>query len=140
MNSMKTTKIKTLAFLLAMISFSVFAWSPEGFVYNVFFGSDSADLNEKAKQSVALIYAKMPRLSKAVINVQGPYKSKATNVYINILANERTNAVYQYLIEKGVQKEDISMRIMRNSKPVTELTDELLTHSDLTFQVVVNKQ
>jgi hypothetical protein len=48
--------------------------------------------------------------------------------------------VYQYLIEKGVQKDDISMRIRRNSKPVTQLTDELLTNSDLTFQVVVNKQ
>jgi outer membrane protein OmpA-like peptidoglycan-associated protein len=123
-----------------LMSFSVMAWSPEGFVYNVFFGSDSAELNEKAKQSVALIYAKIPKTSKGVINVQGPYKSKASNVYINILSNERTNAVYQYLIEKGVQKDDISMRIMRNSKPVTQLTDELLTNSDLTFQVVVNKQ
>lgn len=107
--------------------------------YNVFFGVDSADLTEKNKESLSLIYNKIGQNSSAVINVQGPFKPKCTNIYINVLSNERTNSIYQYFIEKGVQKENVTMRIMRNNKPVTQLTDELFTNSDLSFQVVVNK-
>lgn len=123
-----------------MVSLGIsFAGNIEKFNYNVFFGQDTAELSEKNKQSLSLIYNKITSNSAAVINVQGPYKPKCSNVYINVLSNERTNSIYQYFIEKGVQKEDVTMRIMRKNKPVTQLTDELFTNSDLTFQVVVNK-
>jgi peptidoglycan-associated lipoprotein len=95
-----------------------------GYLKDVFFDTDKADLREDARQALAANAAWLLRHPTVRILVEGHCDERNTNEYNMALGWRRANAVKDYLVSLGVSADRISTISYGEERPFATCHDE----------------
>ena len=93
------------------------------FTFEVKFGFDKYQLDEKYLNDVEVIYSTYKRHEEAYIEITGHTDSKGSEAYNKALSQRRADAVAKYLKDKGVPKDHIITTAAGESQPIAPNTN-----------------
>ena len=85
---------------------------------NIFFAFDSYKIEEKSFAELATVKNFLEENPQVNISIEGHTDNEGTSAYNTSLSTNRANAVYQYLVDKGINPERLSYKGYGDSMPV----------------------
>jgi outer membrane protein OmpA-like peptidoglycan-associated protein/tetratricopeptide (TPR) repeat protein len=107
---------------------------------NIFFDFDKTDLKSESEVELRKLIDMLNKNTRMKIEISGHTDNKGTADYNQKLSENRAKAVYNYLIEKGIDKNRLSYKGYGLSKPIdTNDTEEGRANNRRTeFKVIEN--
>ncbi len=91
---------------------------------NIFYATDSYELEEKSKVELAKLLQFLSNNPSLIIEISGHTDNVGTNEYNLKLSDNRAKSVYQYLLEKGIEKERLTYKGYGENQPISTNDNE----------------
>lgn len=92
---------------------------------NIFFDYDKWTLRSESIAELDRLVKFLRSSPKVIIRINGHTDGKGTDDYNNLLSLNRAQAVYEYLVEKGIESARLTVKAFGKTKPIdTNDTDE----------------
>ena len=92
---------------------------------NIFFNTDKFELKSESDAELEKLVSLLNKNPKMKIEINGHTDNVGADTYNQVLSENRSKAVYEYLINKGIAKERLSYKGYGKTQPIdTNDTEE----------------
>ncbi len=107
---------------------------------DVYFSTNSAELNNKSKSVIDGFFEFLYDNPNIKVEIQGHTDNVGDNQFNLVLSRDRAKSVYEYLLNKGISKSQISSKGYGETKPIsTNATEEGRAKNRRTVFVIISK-